>query len=70
MSATVIIPTTGSPEVKTAVESVLNQSHPTECYVVIDGDEHMDKTLAALGSAAGSPAKNSRQANTFEPATA
>ena len=49
MSATVIIPTTGSPEVKTAVESVLNQSHPTECYVVIDGDENMDKTLEVLG---------------------
>ena len=51
MSATVIIPTTGSPEVKTAVESVLNQTYPTECYVVIDGDEHLDKTLQILGSA-------------------
>jgi hypothetical protein len=50
MSATVIIPTTGSPEVKTAVESVLNQSHPTKCYVVIDGDENVEKTLEVLGS--------------------
>jgi hypothetical protein len=51
MSATVIIPTTGSPEVKTAVESVLAQSHHTECYVVIDGDEHLEKTLEVLDSA-------------------
>jgi hypothetical protein len=50
MSATVIIPTTGSPEVKTAVESVLNQSHPTTCYVVIDGDENVEKTLEVLDS--------------------
>jgi hypothetical protein len=50
MSATVIIPTTGSPEVKLAVESVLNQSHPTTCYVVIDGDENVEKTLEVLDS--------------------
>jgi hypothetical protein len=50
MSATVIIPTTGSPEVKTAVESVLNQSHPTKCYIVIDGDENVEKTLEVLDS--------------------
>jgi hypothetical protein len=50
MSATVIIPTTGSPEVKLAVESVLNQSHPTTCYVVIDGDENVEKTLKVLDS--------------------
>jgi hypothetical protein len=50
MSATVIIPTTGSPEVKTAVESVLNQSHLTTCYVVIDGDENVEKTLEVLDS--------------------
>ena len=50
MSATVIIPTTGSPELKTAVESVLNQSHPTKCYVVIDGDENVEETLKVLDS--------------------
>ena len=50
MSATVIIPTTGSPEVKLAVESVLNQSHPTTCYIVIDGDENVEKTLEVLDS--------------------
>lgn len=48
MSATVIIPTTGSAEIKKAVESVLNQTYATECYVVIDGDEHMEKTLEIL----------------------
>lgn len=48
MSVTVIIPTTGSPEVKLAVESVLNQSHPTDCYVVIDGIENVEKTLEIL----------------------
>jgi hypothetical protein len=37
MSATVIIPTTGSPEVRQAIESVLDQSHTTKCYVVVDG---------------------------------
>jgi hypothetical protein len=52
MTATVIIPTTGAPEVKTAVESVLNQSHPTTCYIVIDGDENVEKTLEVLDSAA------------------
>jgi hypothetical protein len=44
MSATVIIPTTGSPELKDGIESVLNQSYKdTTCYVVIDGKEHFDK---------------------------
>lgn len=49
MSATVIIPTTGSPELKTSVESVLNQTYKTNCYIVIDGDEYTDKTLEVLG---------------------
>ena len=48
MSATVIIPTTGAPEVVDAVKSVLNQTYPTDCYVIIDGDEHIDKTAALL----------------------
>jgi glycosyltransferase involved in cell wall biosynthesis len=40
MSATVIIPTTGSPEFTKAVESVLTQTYPTKCYLVIDGQEY------------------------------
>ncbi len=43
MSATVIIPTTGSPEVKTAIDSVLNQTYTTECYIVVDGEENFTK---------------------------
>ncbi len=39
-SAAVIIPTTGAPEVRTAIESVLRQSHPaTRACVVVDGPE-------------------------------
>ena len=33
MSATVIIPTTGAPEVRNAIESVLKQTYPTTCYI-------------------------------------
>lgn len=47
MTATVIIPTTGAPEVERAINSVLNQSYLTTCYVVCDGKEHYSK-LAAL----------------------
>ena len=43
MSATVIIPTTGSPLVKDAIESVLNQSYHTQLYLVVDGNEHANK---------------------------
>jgi glycosyltransferase involved in cell wall biosynthesis len=43
MSATVIIPTTGSPEVRNAIDSVLNQSYTTQCYVIVDGEENYDK---------------------------
>ena len=52
MSATVIIPTTGSPELKDAIESVLNQSYKdTTCYVVIDGEENngkVDKIIESI----------------------
>jgi glycosyltransferase involved in cell wall biosynthesis len=48
MSATVIIPTTGSPEVKTAIDSVLNQSYTTQCYVVVDGQENYEKAKAIV----------------------
>jgi len=44
MSATVIIPTTGSPELEDAVRSVLNQSYETKCYIVSDGVQHHSKT--------------------------
>jgi len=44
MSATVIIPTTGSPELRKAVQSVLEQSYETKCYVVADGVESHSKT--------------------------
>ena len=44
MSATVIIPTTGSPELKQAIESVLNQTYENvTCYVVCDGEENYGK---------------------------
>jgi glycosyltransferase involved in cell wall biosynthesis len=48
MSATVIIPTTGSPELKQAVDSVLNQTYDTTCYVVIDGEENYGKVSNEL----------------------
>lgn len=49
MTATVIIPTTGSPELKDAVDSVLAQTYDTICYVVCDGMEHYEKvSLMAL----------------------
>lgn len=49
MSATVIIPTTGSPDLLQAVQSVLNQTYPTDCYVVIDGKDNVVKTIELLG---------------------
>ena len=39
MSATVIIPTTGSPEVVESIKSVLDQTYDTKCYVVCDGPD-------------------------------
>jgi glycosyltransferase involved in cell wall biosynthesis len=51
MSATVIIPTTGSPEVKKAIDSVLNQTYDTTCYVVCDGSEnYSDAALIAIAN--------------------
>jgi hypothetical protein len=44
MSATVIIPTTGAPELKGAVRSVLEQTYETKCYVVADGVQNHSKT--------------------------
>ena len=50
MSATVIIPTTGAPELRKAVESVLQQNcgGGVTCYVVVDGSENWEKTYDAL----------------------
>jgi hypothetical protein len=39
MSATVIIPTTGSSDVYTAIKSVLDQTYDTKCYIVCDGPD-------------------------------
>lgn len=41
MTATVIIPTTGSKELYTAIESVLNQIYDTKCYIVCDGPQYV-----------------------------
>lgn len=43
MTATVIIPTTGSNDFEQALNSVLNQTYPTNTYVVIDGLDHYSK---------------------------
>jgi Glycosyl transferase family 2 len=43
MTATVIIPTTGSSELRKAIESVLEQKYPTTCYVVCDGVDNYGK---------------------------
>jgi hypothetical protein len=43
MTATVIIPTTGSVDLEMALNSVFNQTYETETYLVIDGLEHVDK---------------------------
>jgi len=40
-SAAVIVPTTGAPQVRTAVSSLLGQTHPdVRIHVVVDGAEH------------------------------
>jgi len=39
MSATVIIPTTGAATVYDAIESVLDQTYDTNCYIVCDGPD-------------------------------
>ena len=43
MTATVIIPTTGSRELELSLNSVLNQSYYTQLYLVVDGGEYVDK---------------------------
>ncbi len=53
MKATVIIPTTGSPEVRNAIESVLKQTIDTQCYVICDGEQYSGKTSVILSEFAG-----------------
>ena len=49
MSATVIIPTTGSPELMNAIESVLKQNYTNiTCYVVVDGEQNYGKSSVIL----------------------
>ena len=50
MSATVIIPTTGSRELYQAIESVLKQTYPTTCYVVADGLEYVHTVKMTIKS--------------------
>ena len=53
MTATVIIPTTGADTLAQAVSSVLSQTYPTLCYVVVDGAINYDRAntvLAQFGS--------------------
>ena len=48
-SALVVIPTTGSPTLRTAIASVLNQTHENvTCLVVVDGPEFLDRTKLIL----------------------
>jgi hypothetical protein len=53
MSATVIIPTTGAPELKQAIQSVLNQTYETTCYVVVDGEENYGKVSSIVSEFGG-----------------
>ena len=50
MTATVIIPTTGSPELKECIESVLKQTYNTKIYLVVDGIEYEDRVDNILDS--------------------
>ena len=49
MIATVIIPTTGMPEVRNAIDSVLNQTYEdTVCYLVCDGEQYYNKVKSIV----------------------
>ena len=56
MTSTVIIPTTGSSDLKFAIESVLSQTHPTLCYVICDGEEYFDKVKSITDDYVGNGA--------------
>lgn len=51
--ATVIIPTTGAPEVRDAIDSVLAQTEPTTCYVVCDGEQFESKVSTIISDYKG-----------------
>ena len=53
MSATVIIPTTGVTELRTAIESVLKQNTNTECLVVCDGLQYKGKVSTIISDYLG-----------------
>jgi GT2 family glycosyltransferase len=53
MTATVIIPVTGTPECAEAIDSVLNQTYPTTCYVVCDGDKFKPKVQTIISERLG-----------------
>jgi glycosyltransferase involved in cell wall biosynthesis len=53
MKATVIIPTTGAPEVRDAIDSVLDQTIETQVYLVCDGRENQDKVKRIAENYAG-----------------
>jgi GT2 family glycosyltransferase len=55
MTATVIIPTTGAPELRKALESVLIQKYDTQCYVVCDGEQHEGKVKVITDDFRGNP---------------
>ena len=48
MTASVIIPTTGAPELHHAIESVLDQTYNTVCYVICDGETFLKDTQAII----------------------
>jgi glycosyltransferase involved in cell wall biosynthesis len=54
MSATVIIPITGNPVCRNAIESALNQTYPTTVYVVVDGQEFKGPSSAIVSDYLGS----------------
>jgi glycosyltransferase involved in cell wall biosynthesis len=55
MSAVVILPTTGAPEVRKAIESVLNQTHQTKLYLVCDGEQFRGKVKTIADDYLGNP---------------
>lgn len=46
--STVIIPTTGNDFLKRSLTSVLSQTTPTKCMIVIDGPEYYDKSESMI----------------------
>ena len=52
---TVIIASTGAKPLSKAIESVLNQTIPTNCYVVCDGDEYRGAVKVITDNYLGNP---------------